>query len=154
MVRTAVVDAATTTELRRSVLRPTWPAGATMHGDDDPAAVHVAAFDDDQVVGACVLLPAAFPLAPHEPHAWQLRGMATAEGRRGEGIGAAVLTAAEQCVRIRGGRLLWCQARDTAIEFYARHGFTGHGDHFAHAETGIMHQLMCRELSDQPTAST
>ena len=154
MVRTAIVDAATTTELRRAVLRPTWPTGATMHGDDDPAAVHFAALDGADVVGACVLLPAPFPLAPTEADSWQLRGMVTVEGRRGEGIGSAVVGAAQRCVRARGGRSLWCQARDTAIEFYARHGFVGHGALFAHTETGIMHQLMRRELSDLPVSST
>lgn len=155
MVRTAVVTAALTAELRRAVLRPSWPVGARMHGDDDPAAVHIAALDEDGgVVGACVLLPAHYPPRPDAPGTWQLRGMATAAGRRGQGIGAAVLGEAERLARTSGVRLLWCQARDTAIAFYARHGFVPEGERFTHAETGIMHQLMHRELFDPPSSST
>jgi GNAT superfamily N-acetyltransferase len=118
-----------------------------MHGDDDPGAVHLAALDDGTVVGACVLLPATYPLRPEVAGSWQLRGMATVAARRNEGIGALLLTAAVGEVRARGGRLLWCQARDSAIRFYARHGFLGEGEHFVQAETGIMHQLMYRELA-------
>ncbi|HEV7193447.1 MAG TPA: GNAT family N-acetyltransferase [Jatrophihabitantaceae bacterium] len=152
-MRTEVVDAQTTRELRRAVLRPAWPSGSQMHGDDRPAAVHIAAIDDDTMVGACVLLPAAYPLRPQAADAWQLRGMATALDRRGEGIGTAVLTEALRQVRLRGGSLIWCQAREMAVAFYARHGFAAEGDQFLHAETGILHRLMYRELSD-PTGSS
>ena len=33
----AVVTADVTSELRREVLRPAWPVGSVMHGEDDPA---------------------------------------------------------------------------------------------------------------------
>src|SRR5581483_9655871 len=123
-VRTDVLPAAVTSELRRAVLRPGWPVGSRMHGDDDPRALHLAAVDEDgTVVGAATLLPEPYPLAPERAPVWQLRGMATAEGRRGEGIGGALLTEAVRQVTHRGSVLLWCQARENAIRFYARHGF-------------------------------
>jgi predicted GNAT family N-acyltransferase len=73
--------------------------------------------------------------------------MATVAARRNEGIGGLLLAAVVREVLACGGRLLWCQARDSAIRFYARHGFLGEGEHFVQAETGIMHQLMYRELA-------
>jgi predicted GNAT family N-acyltransferase len=57
-------------------------------------------------------------------------------------------------VRDRGGRLLWCEARERAIAFYARHGFVGDGEIYLNRETGIPHQRMWRELSDAPASST
>jgi ribosomal protein S18 acetylase RimI-like enzyme len=153
-MRVSVVDGAVTSELRRSILRPTWPAGASMHGDGEPGAVHLAAQLDDLVVGACVLFARAYPPRPQGPDAWQLRGMATAPEYRGCGIGAAIVEEAVRQVERRRGRLLWCEARESAISFYARHGFVGEGDLFAHAETGIAHQLMYRELSSQDEPST
>jgi predicted GNAT family N-acyltransferase len=146
-----LVDGTVTSALRRAVLRPGWPTGARMHGDEDPSALHLAARDaDGNVLGACVLLERPYPLHPERPHAWQLRGMVTAEGLRGRGIGAAVLTAAVDEVRRRGGRLLWCQARDEAIGFYARHGFVEEGEYFVHEETGIVHRMMYLDLVTEP----
>ncbi|HET6876451.1 MAG TPA: GNAT family N-acetyltransferase [Jatrophihabitans sp.] len=152
-MRIEITDKLTTRELRRSVLRPSWPADAQMHGDDNPDAVHFAAFDDDgTLVAACLVLPRDFPARPAAGGAWQLRGMATAEGRRSTGIGAQLLAAAVDEVRRRGGRLLWCEARSSAMRFYARHGFTVDGGEYAHSETGIPHHLMWRELGAEPRA--
>lgn len=149
-----VVDAAATSELRRAILRPTWPAGTRMHGDDEPGAVHLAAIGaDGTVVGACVLIPRPCPAFPDEARAWQLRGMATDERARGTGVGTALTAAAEAAVRERGGRLIWCDARQTAIDFYRARGFTGTGEIYAHPETGAPHLLMYRELSGAPTSS-
>jgi predicted GNAT family N-acyltransferase len=126
-----------------------------MHGDDDPSAIHLAARSaEGTVLGACVLLPRAYPEQPQRPDAWQLRGMATAEGRRSHGIGAAVLAEAVKQVAARGGGLLWCDARESAIKFYAARGFTAEGEAFSHHETGISHRHMWRELSGTLTSST
>lgn len=150
-----VVDGSVTRELRRQVLRPSWAVGTPMHGDDEPHAVHVAALAQDAtVLGACVLIRRPCPVRPEVSSAWQLRGMATADALRGTGVGAAVLDFAVQQVRARGARLLWCEARESARGFYARHGFTAEGELFPHAETGIAHQLMWRELPAPPTSSS
>jgi len=142
-----VVDGVTTRELRRAVLRPGWPAGSPMHGDDNPDAVHLAAKDDaGQVIGAALVLPRSYPLRPSIPRAWQLRGMATAVEHRGQGIGTHLVAAAIEQVRRRDGRLIWCDARTSAVSFYAQHGFTAEGEQFRQAETGIPHYRMWRML--------
>ena len=144
-----VVPAAVTSELRRAVLRPAWAPGTPMHGDDDPAAVHLAARDETgRVLGAAVLLARPFPAGDQREHGehWQLRGMATAADVRGRGVGTSVVAAAEREAAARGARLLWCEAREHAIPFYAHRGFVPAGERFAHAETGIPHVLMYREL--------
>jgi predicted GNAT family N-acyltransferase len=142
-----VVDGAATRELRRAVLRPTWPVGSAMHGDDNPDAVHLAAVDEDgRVVGSCVLLPRPYPLRRERDAAWQLRGMATVADLRSQGIGATVVARALAEVEHRGGRLVWCEARVGAVEFYRRHGFVVDGPEFEHAETGIPHFSMSRTV--------
>lgn len=142
-----VVDGAATRELRRAVLRPTWPVGSAMHGDDDPDAVHLAALDDnDRVIGSCVLLPRAYALRPEQDASWQLRGMATEAARRSQGVGAAVVARALTEIARRRGRLVWCEARVSAVEFYRRHGFDVDGPEFEHAETGIPHFPMSRAV--------
>jgi GNAT superfamily N-acetyltransferase len=145
-VQFGLTDADTTRELRRAVLRPGWPVGSTMHGDDDPAALHFAAFDGAEVVGACLILPRQYPERPELLPAWQLRGMATAASRRRSGIGGRLLTAVLAHLASLSARILWCEARDPAIPFYERHGFEVDGAGFAHAETGIAHHHMWRPV--------
>ena len=54
--------------------------------------------------------------------------MATAEDKRGQGIGTAVLRAVLAYVARHGGGLLWCNARVSARSFYERAGFVSRGD--------------------------
>jgi ribosomal protein S18 acetylase RimI-like enzyme len=72
--------------------------------------------------------------------------MATAPQLRGRGIGGQLIGAAIEQVRGRDGRLLWCDARTSALDFYRRHGFTAEGEEFQHAESGIPHYRMWRML--------
>jgi predicted GNAT family N-acyltransferase len=139
-----IVDGATTQELRRAVLRPNWPIGSPMHGDENPDAVHFAATDDGQLIGCCLILPRPYPPRPGEPGAWQLRGMATAPERQGTGVGTAVMEFALDDARRRAGRLMWCDARTTAVPFYRAHGFAAEGEEFLHHESGIPHYRMWR----------
>jgi predicted GNAT family N-acyltransferase len=108
--------------LRSAVLRDGGPAG--LPGDDDPATVHLAArAPDGRVAGVVRLAPAPCPWrdagAP-----WQLRAMATDDAVRGTGAGRALVTAGLALVAARGGDLVWCNARVSAVGFYERMGFT------------------------------
>jgi GNAT superfamily N-acetyltransferase len=87
-----------------------------------------AAVEDGRVIGTATVHREAAPWVPGDAPAWRLRGMATEEGRRGEGIGAAALAAAVDYVRSHGGGLLWCNARTPAVSFYERAGFRTRGE--------------------------
>jgi GNAT superfamily N-acetyltransferase len=78
---------------------------------------------------------------------WRLRGMATAEERRGEGLGRAVLDAIVLHAAGHGAALIWCNARVRAIPFYERVGFAGLGELFE--EPGIgPHLVMWKALGE------
>lgn len=145
-IRLEIVDRSVTRPLRRAVLRPSWPADADMHGDENPDAVHFALLDGDEVVSACLVLPRPYPKRPDEPAAWQLRGMATEPGRRGEGLGTRLLDGAVSYLEKLSAHIIWCEARTSAVRFYAQHGFTVDGDEYLHAETAIPHHYMHRLL--------
>jgi len=148
-MRTAIVDAAVTSELRRSVLRPAWPTGSVMHGDEDPRSLHFALLaDDEDVVSACVLVPRAYPCDAELQPSWQLRGMVTPARLRGQGNGGRLLAGVLAEMTERRAVILWCEARVAAMTFYARHGFATVGDEFVNAETGISHRVMWRRLDD------
>jgi GNAT superfamily N-acetyltransferase len=145
-VQVRVVDADATRELRRSVLRPAWPLGSPMHGDDNPDTIHLGAFEDGTLIGGVLILPRPYPRRPQLEGAWQLRGMATAADQQGKGIGSRLVGAAIDEARRRGGRLLWCDARTSAVGFYRKNGFAAEGPEFLHHETAIPHHQMWREI--------
>nr|WP_204331729.1 GNAT family N-acetyltransferase [Geodermatophilus sabuli] len=109
--------------LRSAVLRNGGPAGTP--GDDDPATLHLAARrHDGAVVGVVRLAAAPCPWRPDARAPWQLRGMATDPAVRGTGAGRALVEAGLALVADRGADLVWCNARETAVGFYERMGFT------------------------------
>jgi GNAT superfamily N-acetyltransferase len=54
--------------------------------------------------------------------------MATAEDKRRQGVGSAMLRAVLDYIEIHGGGRLWCSARTSARSFYERRGFVSRGD--------------------------
>jgi GNAT superfamily N-acetyltransferase len=150
------VPAPETFTLRQRVLRPHQRVDEmAMAGDDDPSTGLFAAKDPatGEVVSTASVRRepppwiAGAPSAGHYPpvdappaatraagpggeHAWRLRGMATAEDRRGQGLGKLVLDAALAHVAAEGGGLLWCSARTGARRFYEREGLVALGKVF------------------------
>jgi len=122
------VTAAETFPLRQRVLRPHETADELSALAADGDVVHLAAIEDGTVVGTAVVMREAAPWAQFDEVSWRLRGMATAEDKRGRGIGAAVLSAVIEHVAARGGGRLWCSARTSARSFYERAGFVSRGD--------------------------
>jgi GNAT superfamily N-acetyltransferase len=146
------VAASVVLPLRSQVLRPGKPLDAArLDVDDHPETATFAAIERDDagtgpgaVVGTALVYPVACPWAP-EPRGWRLRGMATAPGRRGGGIGTLVAQAVVEHVEAHGGQVLWCFARVPARRFYERAGFVAVGEEWD--EPGIgPHIGMWRDL--------
>jgi GNAT superfamily N-acetyltransferase len=120
--------AAETFPLRQRVLRPHETDDALSMCRDDCEPVHFAAVEDGTVVGTAVLFAEAAPWLLVGEASWRLRGMATAEDKRRQGVGVAVLAVVLDYVKLHGGGLLWCSARTSARSFYERAGFVSRGD--------------------------
>jgi predicted GNAT family N-acyltransferase len=145
--------AADTYELRREVLRPhqTIEQMVTPSDEDAGTAYYVARdAGSGAVVSTASVRPESAPWQP-EPgapggpgaaggasagQAWRLRGMATSESARGQGLGGLVLDATVVHVAAAGGGLLWCSARIRAVPFYERAGFTQLGPVFEEPDIG------------------
>jgi GNAT superfamily N-acetyltransferase len=132
--------------LRRDVLRRGL-ADPDVHypQDDDPASFHLGAFDDDTLVAVASFTPAPTPWREGAT-AWQLRGMAVADDKQTGGVGTAIIEAATARLRAAGATVLWCNARDTALGFYERLGFTVYGDGFVTRDSGLPHHVMVCDL--------
>ena len=132
------VPAEVTYPLRQRVLRAGRPLpSAALAGDDNPVTGSFAARDPSgEVVGTATIRLEPCPWRPDEPRAWRLRGMATAEEWRGQGVGAQLLRATIAHVALEGGGLIWCTARTPARRFYEREGFMVEGDEWIDPEIG------------------
>lgn len=133
--------------LRLEVLRAGM-VNQTVHfdGDDDPTTIHLGAFDQDQNnVGVSTWMQRPFPLA-EEHKALQLRGMATAVNVQGKGIGALLLVAGQSHGREVGAHLIWANARDAALNFYNRHGYSTVGEGFIETVTQLPHHKVVKYL--------
>jgi predicted GNAT family N-acyltransferase len=117
------VPAEVTYALRAAVLRPDG-GDIVWAGDEDPRTFHLAARSPDgAVIGVVRFSPAACPWRDARAP-WQLRGMATDPAVRGSGAGTALVVEGLTQVAARGGDLVWCDAREVAVGFYERTGFT------------------------------
>jgi predicted GNAT family N-acyltransferase len=141
------VGVADTIGLRQRVLRPHQTMAEMRYPhDDDPSTGHFAAVEGDVIIGTVSVVPElpTDPLADVESW-WRLRGMATAEGHRSQGVGSALVAAAMAHVAAEGGRGLWCNARLPAVAFYQRAGFVAVGEPWE--EPGIgPHIVMWRTM--------
>lgn len=139
--------------LRTRVLRPSWPSDQLLvfPEDDLPLCAHVAAFEGAEVVGVATFLSKPTSLLD-DPQAVQLRGMAVASQKQGQGVGKCILDFAipELKTRFLGARWLWCNARESAVKFYARLGFEIISDVFEIPEIGP-HYVMCLDLWKTPS---
>ena len=108
-------------ELRHAVLRADLPKeSARFDGDEAPGTIHVAACQGDLVVGCATYVRQGF----EGEDAYRLRGMATAPQWQRHGLGHRLLTHAEELLRNDPIRLRWCNAREPAIGFYLKEGWT------------------------------
>jgi GNAT superfamily N-acetyltransferase len=112
--------------LRYRVLRE--PLGlprsaASFAGDEAPDALHLIAVTvSGEVIGCATVLTDG-------DDALQLRGMAVDDAWQGQGVGKAILEAVYADAKARK-KALWCNARRSAEEFYARCGWSSEGDTF------------------------
>ncbi|CAN5381338.1 GNAT family N-acetyltransferase [soil metagenome] len=102
--------------------------------DADPVSLHAIVCDEaGRPVGTGRLLPDGY-----------IGRMAVQASARGEGVGAAILTALMHEAEDRGESAVRLHAQLHAEAFYARFGFVRDGAQFM--EAGIPHVLMWRSL--------
>jgi N-acetylglutamate synthase-like GNAT family acetyltransferase len=109
-------------DLRYRILREPWGQTRGSERDDEEArAFHLAAFDNGKVVGTSRLQRVSKSVA-------RVRYMAVDENYRGKGIGGLLLEGLEKEAVRRGVKKLMLNAREKAVPFYERHGYTNRGE--------------------------
>ncbi len=104
-------------ELRWRILRKPWnqPRGSEVDELDDEA-IHIAAYDEDKMVGVA-------RLHFNSKEEAQIRYMAVEEGYRNRGIGSKMLEKLEEIAKEKGARYVMLNARENAVGFYLKNGY-------------------------------
>jgi len=137
------ISAADTHPLRLSVLRFDTPTKEVVFPEDTwPGCVHLGLRVDGELVATSSWVPRPLDGRPGV----QVRGMATARHLQGTGLGGVLLDTGCQRMADAGHPMVWARARDAALAFYLRHGFTVEGDGFIDEATQLPHHLIVRTL--------
>jgi len=124
--------------LRSSALRR--PLGLSFSADELAAesdSHHVGCFIGGELVGCLVLKPV-------DAGQIQMRQVVVDDRFKGRGIGRAMVKHSEDLARKLGFKEMSLHARETAVPFYERLGYTRVGDRFT--EITIPHWVMVKAL--------
>lgn len=127
-------------QLRNLILRA--PLGLSFTEDElekEKNEILIAAYDDDTMLGCCMLCKI-------DAKTLRLRQMAVQNNLQGKGIGASIMSFAENIARDKGYEKIIMHARDTAIGFYEKLGYKVKGDAFM--EVNVPHHLMEKVLTE------
>lgn len=145
-----VVERCPTSEilpLRMAVLRDGTPSQDPRYDADDlEDTVHFVVRAGGEIIATSTWRPRPWP---HDvtASAVQLRGMAVAKQHQGRGLGGVLLHTGIDHARTLGARYVWARARDSALYFYERHGFTEVGEGFIDEATGFGHHLVVQSVA-------
>lgn len=124
--------------LRNEILRK--PLGLTLDDaelEKEKEDILMGAFEDDRLLGCCLL-------TRMDAVTIRLRQMAVPNNMQGKGIGRALMIFAENIARDLGYRKLCMHARESALGFYQKLGYTINGNMFT--EVTIPHYIMEKSL--------
>lgn len=139
------ITATTAFEVRHPVLREGKPIeSCRFEGDDFPTTFHLGYYSNDQLAGVVTLMKNTHPDIDEE-QAFQLRGMAVLTDFQKRGIGDALVKKAESMILARGGNFIWMNAREIAVRFYEKLGYTKTGVPFNIPKIGL-HFVMVKSL--------
>jgi GNAT superfamily N-acetyltransferase len=139
------INAIDTYPVRQEVLRKGKPIETCQFkGDDDENTVHFGLYQKEQLIGIISIFKEKNNLF-QEKNQFQIRGMAVLEDFQGKGFGAELVKVAENYCINQNVDLIWFNAREKAIPFYKKLGYTSIGDSFLIPDVGI-HFAMYKKI--------
>lgn len=139
------INSIDTYPVRHEVLRKGKPIETCQFkGDDDENNVHFGLYQNERLIGIISIFKEKNNLFS-EKNQFQIRGMAVLEEFQGNGFGAELVKEAENhCVNLNTD-LIWFNARENAVPFYKKIGYTSIGDSFSIPDVGI-HFAMYKKI--------
>lgn len=139
------ITATDTYPVRHLVLRAGKPIESChFEGDELPSTHHFGCFLDNQLIGVVSLFEAE-NLLLGAGKSFQIRGMAVLDSHQKQGIGETLVSKAESFCITEKARLIWFNARTSAVGFYQKMGYEIIGSEFEIKAVGP-HFLMCKQI--------
>jgi predicted GNAT family N-acyltransferase len=104
--------------------------------EEEKDHIQIAGFLDAELVATAVLVPEGVQM--------KMQRVVVLENLRNMNIGTKMLDFCEKIASDRNFKLMYCHARDTAINFYFKNHYEKEGDYFD--EDGIPHMKMKKTL--------
>jgi len=141
-IQVKIINVEETYPLRIEILRNKKAANYQFDADKERYTFHLGAYDNETCVGIV-----SFIKKEHQGKmntiAYQLRGMAVALPYQGKGIGNTLIATSYSFLKEKKARLVWCNAREIAVDFYKKNGFEITGTAFEIPSIG-KHFVMAR----------
>jgi predicted GNAT family N-acyltransferase len=123
--------------LREKILRePLGSSFTEQELEEEKYHFQIAGFLDDAIIATAVLVP--------EGDEMKMQRVVVTESLRSLNIGSEMMTFCEKFASDKNFKVMYCHARDSAVNFYIKNGYSGMGDYFD--EDGIPHLKMRKKL--------
>lgn len=140
-----IINSLDTHIVRHPVLRKGKPIESCIFsGDDLDTTIHLGLFLNKKLIGVCTFLKSNLNLLSASSQ-FQLRGMAILENFQGNGFGNIILNYGEAFLKKKNTKIIWCNARKVAANFYKKNGYQTIGDPFNIESIGL-HYIMYKTL--------
>lgn len=113
-------------------------------GDELPSTHHFGCFTANQLLGVISLFEVGNATFEQQK-SFQIRGMAVLDSHQKKGIGEALVREAETFCKKQKTRLIWFNARTSAVGFYKKMGYEIEGNEFEIQEVDP-HFLMYKKI--------
>jgi len=140
-----IICSTDTYSVRHPILRTEKPIeSCVFEGDDLETTIHFGIFSEENLVGICSFYKNSHPNILETPQ-YQLRGMAVLMPFQNKSLGKKILRHAEDFLKEKSDIIIWCNAREIAINFYKKNGYQIIGEPFHITDIGL-HCVMYKVL--------
>lgn len=138
------IKALETYAVRHPVLREGRPLeDCKFDHDEDDTTFHLGLFFENDLIGVVSYMKTEHNTL--QGNQYQLRGMAVLKPYQNKGLGKLLIDKGDSIVRDLKGTIIWCNAREIAVNFYKRNGFEIFGEPFIIPKIGL-HYSMYKKL--------
>lgn len=123
--------------LREKILRE--PLGSRFSHeelDEEKNHIQIAGFIGEEIIATAVLVP--------DGDKMKMQRVVVLETLRNKSIGSRMMEFCESLAYSKGVKVMYCHARDSAVNFYSRNNYEKEGEYFD--EDGIPHLKMKKKL--------
>lgn len=146
LIEAKKITTSDTYKIRHKVLRQGKPIETCkFEGDDTSTTFHVGLFYYSELIGVATFMQNNNQLFQNKTQ-YQLRGMAILQQFQGKKLGNVLLDKGMQLLKNEHTDLIWCNARESAVNFYSNFGFKTIGDSFQIPEIGT-HFVMYKSIN-------